>query len=73
MINKLAGQIQMVCDTCQNETPDFDEDEFDRMVAAAKADGWVITRPDGCWEHTCSDCVKDGSALEQAKRKFGIR
>lgn len=72
MINKYADEMQLVCDVCGDETPAYDEDQFEMMVSEAKADGWVIARKDGTWHHTCSDCGKEESALAAARRKFGI-
>lgn len=72
-ILKDGDQIQLACDTCSEETPVYDEDEFERMIAAAKADGWQITRPQGEWEHQCSGCSGPGARLAAAKRKFGVK
>lgn len=73
MILKDGGCQQIACDECGDETTTFESDEFEAMIAAIKADGWNVARPDGHWQHTCPDCVKDGSALEQARRKFGLK
>ena len=73
MIIKDLGQIQLACDDCGSESPAYEEDEFEAMIASAKADGWQITRPEGKWEHRCCDCSKAGSALAAARRKFGLR
>lgn len=73
MIRKLAGEIELVCDACGNESPSFDDDEFNEMISACKADGWSVTRRDGHWHHECPSCRTEESALEAARRKFGIR
>lgn len=72
MIRKYAGEMEVVCDTCGEESSSYDEDEFEAMLTAVKADGWKIRQISGRWEHECSDCAKDGSALAAAKRKFGL-
>lgn len=74
MIRKYAGQMQLVCDECSAETPEFDDDQFEAMISAAKADGWSITRPEGHWKHECDECAgsNTGSALAAARRKFGL-
>ncbi len=73
MIRKYAGEIELVCDTCGQETPSFDDDYFDAMISSAKGDGWSITRRDGHWHHECPSCVKEGGALAAARKKFGVR
>lgn len=73
MIRKYAGEIELVCDSCGVEGPSYDDDQFDRMISEAKGDGWSITRPEGTWQHECSDCGDTSSALQKAKAKFGIR
>lgn len=72
MIVKDHDQIQLSCDDCGNETPVYDDDQFEQMISAAKSDGWTITRPSGTWEHRCSDCALEDNALAAARRKFGI-
>ena len=73
MILKDYGQLQLSCDVCGNETPAYDDEDFERMISAAKEDGWKITRPDGHWQHECPQCASSGGALAAARRKFGMR
>lgn len=72
MIINDYGLRQLSCDQCGAETPTYDEDEFNKMIEAAKADGWKITRPDGQWQHICNECASQGGALAAARRKFGL-
>lgn len=72
MIIKTYDQLQISCDQCGDEAPPYDEDEFEAMIAAAKADGWKITRPEGQWQHICAECASSGGALAAARRKFGL-
>lgn len=72
MINRDGDTMQLACDGCGQEGNTFDKDEFDPMVAEAKAEGWRIAKPEGRWVHECKDCVEENSALAQAKRKFGV-
>lgn len=73
MIRKYAGEMELVCDKCGQESPSYDGDSFDQMISEAKADGWVISRINGHWNHDCPSCAKDESALAAARRKFGLR
>lgn len=72
MIQKYGDQVQLVCDQCGEETVPYHEDDFQELVEAAKKDKWKIHRPEGEWKHLCPDC-SDGSALDRARRKFGLR
>ena len=73
MISKDGDQQQVVCDGCGTEGSVFDADDFQAMIDEVKADGWSVTRPSGNWEHRCKDCANGGSALAQARKKFGLR
>lgn len=73
MIRKYAGEMELVCDTCGEESPAYDDAEFNQMVEDAKSDGWSISRQNGHWSHTCATCVSNESALSVARRKFGLR
>lgn len=71
MIQRDGTTQQIVCDECGAEGAC--SDDFNDMIAEAKADGWRIAKPEGRWVHECKDCVSHNSALAQAQRKFGLR
>lgn len=73
MIIKDYDQIQLSCDQCGEEFLVYDEGDFEQMISDAKAAGWKITRPEGQWQHICSDCASGGGALAAARRKFGLK
>lgn len=52
-----AGRIQLVCDACDTAQPtSYERDEWDVMIADAKAAGWSVARVAGEWTHACPDC-----------------
>lgn len=73
MIRKYAGEIELVCDKCGEESVSYDDDHFDAMITDAKNDGWSITRRNGHWSHDCASCASEDTALSAARRKFGLR
>lgn len=73
MIRKYAGEMELVCDTCGEESPSYDDDQFDQMITDSKNDGWSITRQNGQWSHCCASCASEESALSVRRRKFGLR
>jgi predicted RNA-binding Zn-ribbon protein involved in translation (DUF1610 family) len=75
MIDRRGTSVRMVCDDCGDTYGDdkFDQHEFPALLAAAKADSWVV-KPDkqGGWWHSCPDC--SGSTLtplERARKLLG--
>ncbi|TAM97293.1 MAG: hypothetical protein EPN45_19530 [Rhizobiaceae bacterium] len=62
MIERHAGRMQIVCECGAAQRSTYARDEFDVMVADARAEGFVIEKIAGEWAHTCPDCA------EQAKR-----
>jgi hypothetical protein len=56
MIERHAGQQQLVCDCGFAQRRSYAGDEFDVMIADAKADGWAIQKVAGEWTHACPDC-----------------
>ncbi|RID91875.1 hypothetical protein D2N39_11600 [Gemmobacter lutimaris] len=72
-VERYSDTVALVCDACGVTTPRRDADEFQDLVDEAKADGWRVTRRDGVWQHHCDACDEETSALDQARRKFGLR
>ena len=62
MINRSRFEQQLVCDDCGDEGETFDNDDFRRMIANAKDDGWSIRLVRGEWTHTCRQCVESSKA-----------
>lgn len=56
MIEKHAGRQQLVCDCGFAQRRTYSGDEFDVMIADAKAEGWAIQKVAGEWMHTCPSC-----------------
>lgn len=52
-----AGRQQLVCNGCDTaHGKTYERDEFDVMLADAKAAGWTFAKVAGAWQHTCPDC-----------------
>lgn len=49
--------MEMECDSCADA--DLFYGNFEECIAEAKECGWVITKEDGDWTHTCWACVKE--------------
>ena len=63
-------EVRLQCDECGDLLDrDFDDSQFNQMVAYAKEKGWAITVHRGRWEHHCPDCKPSGLAAQQ--RLFG--
>lgn len=58
MIEKHAGRQQLVCDCGFAQRRTYAGDEFDVMIADAKAEGWAIGKSAGDWTHSCPDCAE---------------
>lgn len=59
MIEHHAGRQQLVCNGCDFAHPKtYERDEFDVMIADARAAGWAIQKVAGAWQHTCPDCCE---------------
>lgn len=65
MIDREYGETRLVCDGCGDwQEKTYDRDEFMRMLADAKDDGWSIRSGNGEWTHLCRKC--HGAAAEFA-------
>ncbi|RUV71010.1 MAG: hypothetical protein EOR30_19000 [Mesorhizobium sp.] len=60
MIERHAGQQQIVCECGAAQRRTYQADEFDVMVSDARAEGFVIAKVSGEWTHTCQDCATPG-------------
>lgn len=58
MIERHSGRQQIVCDCGAAQRRSYAGDEFDIMIADAKAKGWAIQKVAGEWTHTCPDCAE---------------
>ena len=64
------GKFRMVaCNHCSATLDLFEEDEFEAMIADAKANGWQVRNEDGGWTHRCTGCQE--TPLERARRLLG--
>lgn len=66
-IEKHAGLQQLVCDCGISQPRSYQSDEFDVMVADARAAGWSIQRVAGEWTHTCPDCRESARTKPQGR------
>lgn len=69
-IERQHGQMCITCDSCDESLEFFDQDQFDEMIADAKAHGWRIVNTDGTWRHNCG-CEKQDK-VSAARRMFGL-
>lgn len=58
MIERHSGRQQLVCDCGAAQRRTYAGDEFDIMIADAKAEGWAIQKAAGEWTHTCPACAE---------------
>ncbi len=73
-IQRDGREMEIECDSCPATTDMFSTEDFHRMIATAKADGWEIApdrRAEGGYSHTCPDC-KGESRLQKAKDLLGF-
>jgi hypothetical protein len=68
MIEKHAGRQHLVCDCGFAQRRSYAADEFDVMIADAKAEGWAVHKVAGEWTHTCPACKE--SARRPAQRSL---
>lgn len=74
MLTKTTTQLWLTCDECCEETATYDDDEFNRLLADAKAANWEICKNRfSQWEHYCPSCNRETNRLAAAKRLFGKR
>jgi hypothetical protein len=52
------GTVEFHCDDC-SESLATHQDDFGKALAAARADGWAITKVGNDWVHTCGSCAED--------------
>lgn len=62
--------IHLECEECPETTSVYPHDDFDEMIAEAKAAGWLIKIVTGRYEHFCPQ-HKHGDRLAAAQRLFG--
>lgn len=56
MIERNSFGQCLVCDTCDEEGKEYEHDDFHRMIADAKEEGWRMSISCGEWAHKCPDC-----------------
>lgn len=56
MIEREHRDQFIACDSCSAYTEPYDHDDFNRMIADAKENGWRIRLRGGEWGHTCPNC-----------------
>ena len=63
------GRVFLECEDCPETTDPYGRDDFEVMIADAKAAGWSIYLAGHRWEHKCPTC-KHGDRLAAARAKF---
>lgn len=54
MIDRSNSELELVCDATGERYPrTYDFDEFHKMLADAKEDGWLVMIQRGEWRHFC--------------------
>lgn len=52
MIERDSRELQLVCDATSERYPrTYDRDDFERMIADARSDGWIVRIERGEWRH----------------------
>ena len=55
-----GDRIELVCDAGDEVWPKvFAAEDFEILLADAKAEGWRASRIDGEWRHRCPSCIAD--------------
>jgi len=58
------SQVELVCDPCDQPWPKTHAaEDFEILLADAKASGWRASRIEGEWRHRCPACVKAGRPI----------
>lgn len=65
-----GAHIFLECEECPETTESYGRDDFDTMIAEAKAAGWHVYLAGHRWEHKCP-LHKHGDRLAAAQRLFG--
>lgn len=72
-INYHGNWRSLECDECGEELEEFEKDDFDVMIADAKAKDWTINNDCGTWHHFCPSCVLgQGNKVDNARALFGL-
>ena len=62
MIDHSGHEIELVCDaTGERYARTYEHDEFHKMLADAKEDGWFVTIQKGEWRHFCPKAMSTES------------
>jgi hypothetical protein len=66
MIERQFGgrELNLVCDECgevYGGCP-YGGDDFDKMMADARTDGWKNFRREGGWRNACAECSEEFAA-----------
>jgi hypothetical protein len=60
MIDRSNSELELVCDSTGERYPrTYEPDEFHKMLADAKEDGWVVMLRGGEWRHLCPKAMSD--------------
>lgn len=59
------GRVELICDAGDEAWPEIhDAEDFEILLADAKAAGWRASRIDGEWRHRCPDCIHAGRPVQ---------
>ena len=70
MIDRQHGALTLSCDECGEVYPGcpYGGDDFDKMMADAKADGWKNFRRGEKWANACAGCSEEFAAVGGKQR-----
>jgi hypothetical protein len=59
------GQIELICDAGDEAWPETHAaEDFEILLADAKAAGWRASRIEGEWRHRCPSCIASGRIIQ---------
>ncbi len=66
MIDHSNYELELICDATGERYPrTYDPDEFHKMLADAKEDGWLVTIQKGEWRHFCPKALSTEDDLAE--------
>lgn len=64
-VDRDCGEITLVCDSLGvRYKRTYDSDDFDRLIADAKEDGWAVVLEGRIWRHYSPGVDRSGMALD---------
>jgi len=68
VIDRSNSELELVCDaTGEHYSRTYDADEFYKMLADAKEDGWLVVIQRGEWRHFCPKALSTENDLAEVE------